>query len=114
MTGQRAERGDLTLGDLQGEDVLRAHSVDRIPEAAEMRARAEALGHFEQVGEGADQAVDPHHDQRIPLADPLQRASSTRLRLPPEARSSKVARQSASRSALSCGSVCCSSVETCA
>ena len=40
-----------------------------------MRApRAQALNYVEQMRQRAGKAIDPHHDQRVPLADPLQAA----------------------------------------
>ena len=116
--GALADQRPFQLGGraehLQGEDALRTRSVDRVAEAPEMRAPgAQALDHLKQMGERAGEPVDPHHDQRVP--GPIrsrQRASSTRLRLAPEARSSKTSRHPAARNSSSCGSVCCSSVET--
>ena len=77
--GALADQRPLELGGgaqhLQGEDALRAGGIDRIAEAPEMRAPgAQALDHLKQVGERAGEPVDPHHDQRVPRADPLQAA----------------------------------------
>ena len=55
---------------LQGKHALRGGRIDRIMQAAEMRAaRFELLDNREQVTDGAGEAIEPDHDQGLARAD---------------------------------------------
>ena len=81
--GALGDQRPLQLGDgaqhLQREHALRRRGVDRIAQAAEMRAaRFELLDDGEQVADRAGEAIEPDHDQGFAGADLAQQARQHR------------------------------------
>ena len=77
--GALGDQRPLELGDgaqhLQGEHALRRGGVDRIAQAAEMRAAGlELLDDGEQMADRAGQPIEPDHDQGFAGADLAQQA----------------------------------------
>ena len=81
--GALGDQRPLELGDgtqhLQGEHALRRGGIDRIAQAAEMRAAGlELLDDGQQMADRTGKAVEPDHDQRFAGGDVAQQARQHR------------------------------------
>jgi len=79
------DQGALELGrsaqDLQRELALRGSGVDRVLNGTKERTLGlQPLDHLQQMRQGSREAVNPHDDQRVALADALQHPPKHRPR----------------------------------